>query len=174
MGKSKKKRFRQPKQQPTGLPSVKETTNTNNADDNVETKNVNNQASSLLEKLHSVSVDERECTCTTIANVVADRTSLDTLLVQNVVKELAPLLLDNSPSVREASAGALRNMSVHGQEVCEKMILDDVMTPVVSFLHKHGTDLTPKGTKNPKEKKDVHNPHLNTVVQIVSFAAELV
>lgn len=59
-------------------------------------------------QLHSVSVDERECTCTTIANVVADRTSLDTLLVQNVVKELAPLLLDNSPSVREASAGALR------------------------------------------------------------------
>ncbi|PIK50047.1 putative HEAT repeat-containing protein 3 [Apostichopus japonicus] len=125
-------------------------------------------------KLQSVSVDERECTCTTIANVVGDRKSLDTLLMQNVVRSLAPLLLDDSPSVREASAGALRNMSIHGQTVCEKMIQDDVMTPVVTFLQKYATDLlSSKRHDGTKREKDLHNPHLNTVLQIVHLLLNL-
>lgn len=49
MGKSKKKRFRQPKQQPTGLPSVKEVIS--NEEDDIECSGGNNQSIGLLEKV---------------------------------------------------------------------------------------------------------------------------
>ncbi|KAJ8041848.1 HEAT repeat-containing protein 3 [Holothuria leucospilota] len=172
MGKAKKKKFRPPKQRPTGLPSVKETTEN---DENFGAPNaVDNQTVVLLERLQSTSADERECTCTTIANVIEDKKSLMTLQMNGLVRSMAPLLLDDSPSVREAAAGALRNMSIHGQEVCEKMIEDDVMTPVVDFLQKHaGNILTSQHENVKKDWKEKHNPQLNTLLQIVHLLLNL-
>ena len=62
----------------------------------------------LFVQLSSPSEDERECSCTTIANLVVQPTAIFTLLQHNIVKILAPLILDPSLQVRVKALGALR------------------------------------------------------------------
>ncbi|TST35102.1 HEAT repeat-containing protein 3 [Bagarius yarrelli] len=57
-------------------------------------------------------------------------------LHRDAVRRLAPLLLDSSLVVRETAAGALRNLSAcGGAEVCEDMVKQDVLTPLITLLN---------------------------------------
>ncbi|XP_033105154.1 HEAT repeat-containing protein 3-like [Anneissia japonica] len=145
MGKSKNKRFKSKKPRPTGLPSVKEMEEldeTGGADSVAAGGDIKQNALNMFEKLQSPSSEDRACGCSSIANLVMDKTALQLLLQQGVVKTLGPLLLDKSDIVREGATGSLRNMSVAGgHEVCDRMIRDDVMTPLLALLQQYGKDL---------------------------------
>lgn len=60
------------------------------------------------------------------------------IIEQGLVKVAAPLLLDAASSVRNASAGMLRNMSAVSMEICDSMVDQDVMTPLTCYFHEVG------------------------------------
>ena len=47
---------------------------------------------------------------------------------------MGPLLVDKSLSVRHSAAGALRDLSLVSEDVCDEMIAQDVMTPLCSLI----------------------------------------
>lgn len=130
MGKTRAKKRRCFRKIPTGLPSVKEAQNEAQENSNLSAKTL-----PLLEKLTSTTSSERECACAGLANLVFERGAIPTLLNQDIVRRLGPLLIDNDRGIQEGAAGTLRNLSVAGgPEVCEKMVEQDVMTPLSTFV----------------------------------------
>ncbi|XP_065185192.1 HEAT repeat-containing protein 3-like [Sycon ciliatum] len=90
---------------------------------------------SILQKLASPSLEERHCSCLSLANIVLDEESATRLLEEDLVRKIGPLLVDPDRSVREAAAGALRNLSLcQNEKACEQMIAADVMTPVIALF----------------------------------------
>ncbi|KAK2171786.1 hypothetical protein NP493_1028g00034 [Ridgeia piscesae] len=156
MGKMKHKRHRQKGFDPTGLFSVDANAvslGSGDADSLPPTGTVAN----LVEKLSSVSCEERQCTCCTIANLVSSHANILLFLRANLVKVMAPLLLDVSPAVRQAALGAFRNISVDGgPEVCDILVTQDVMTPLMTMLKQYAessqlTGATEQGQLTPEE-----------------------
>ncbi|XP_063971758.1 HEAT repeat-containing protein 3-like [Lytechinus pictus] len=176
MGKSKNKRFRSKKAQPTGLESVKEIqaeeeelgTSTTSSD-TVQLKTVG-----VLEKLQSSSAEERECACTSLANLVQDPQALQTLVQQKAVRSLGPLLVDPSSGIREAAAGALRNLTVAGgHDICDHMIDEDIMTPLVAFLLQYSDGIPQTSAKHKENKMPQHDSSLEALVQAVHLVWNL-
>ncbi|XP_075693631.1 HEAT repeat-containing protein 3 isoform X1 [Rhinoderma darwinii] len=96
----------------------------------------------LLHKLQSPSPEVREFACASISKVVQQKQVLSALLQRDAVRCLGPLLLDKCMSVREAAAGALRNLSTCGGfEACDDMVTRDIMTPLVALLKECSTGL---------------------------------
>lgn len=130
MGKTRAKKRRCFRKIPTGLPSVKEAQKEAQENSSLSAKTL-----PLLEKLTSNTSSERECACAGLANLVFERGAIPTLLNQDIVRRLGPLLIDNDRGIQEGAAGTLRNLSVAGgPEVCEKMVEQDVMTPLSTFV----------------------------------------
>ncbi|XP_077982591.1 HEAT repeat-containing protein 3-like [Glandiceps talaboti] len=136
MGKSKNNKFKVKTPQPTGLPSMKDAeAEENNELMQTPPTTAQTQTITLLEKLQSPDDGDRECGCSSIALSVFDKNMIPHLLENDVVKCIGPLLIDNNLAVRESAAGALRNLSVSGSHIiCERMIQDDVMTPLVALI----------------------------------------
>ena len=59
-------------------------------------------------QLQSPGEEARECGCATIAGLVSEPGAIQQLMKLDVVKILAPLMLDNSLDVRCKALGALR------------------------------------------------------------------
>nr|XP_033788444.1 HEAT repeat-containing protein 3-like [Geotrypetes seraphini] len=92
-------------------------------------------ASELLEKLQSPSSEVREYACVSISKLVQQKQIIPSFIQKDAVKCLGPMLLDKCLAVRETAAGALRNLSACGCfEVCDDMVTQDVMTPLVALL----------------------------------------
>ncbi|XP_017031711.1 HEAT repeat-containing protein 3 [Drosophila kikkawai] len=60
-----------------------------------------------------------------------------------LVRIAAPLLCDREPAIRDAAAGAFRNLSVFGSEVCDFLVDNDILTALLSLLLDY--DLTKNG-----------------------------
>ncbi|XP_023231299.1 HEAT repeat-containing protein 3-like [Centruroides sculpturatus] len=130
MGKTKQRR-KTHRNRPTGLPSVKEA----ETDELLEESPSKYQT--LIEKLQSGNREDKECAACTIASLVNRPEAVESLLQANIVKIAGPLLLDPNHVVRYTTAGALRNLSVGGHDVCREMIRQDVMTPTVALLRQY-------------------------------------
>ncbi|KAL9976106.1 hypothetical protein ACROYT_G013356 [Oculina patagonica] len=131
MGKTKARKRTSFRYRPTGLPSVKEALT--DAQDNAGTIGV--KTLPLVEKLTSALSSERECACAGLANLVFDHGAIPALLQQDVVRRLGPMLIDDNRGIQEGAAGTLRNLSLGGgPEVCVKMVEQDVMTPLSTFV----------------------------------------
>lgn len=61
-----------------------------------------------LFQLQSAEESTRECGCGTLAALASQAGALPVLLSNNVVRILAPLVMDPSPCVRHRALGALR------------------------------------------------------------------
>lgn len=150
MGKTRHKKFKIDRPKPTALISVKE------AENELEQDNISSNGGivqSLIEKLNGPSEEERECSCTTIANLVSQPSAVKLLLQNNIVKILAPVILDKNPEIQVKALGALRNLSVDGGEtVCQEMVKKDVLTPLVAFLKQYGCNWMPDPPTGKKHK----------------------
>lgn len=80
-------------------------------------------------------MEEKYCALQTFAMLIENPQNIDQILNQDVVKCIAPLLLDPAGSVRNAAAGGLRNLSATKLETCEAMMEQDVMTPITMYFH---------------------------------------
>ncbi|XP_041375452.1 HEAT repeat-containing protein 3-like [Gigantopelta aegis] len=167
MGKSKKKKFKAPKPQPTGLPSVKNLeADIDESEANLAVKEPSGTVAEIIEKLQSPNTEDKEVACSTLANLVTQNGAIPILLQQNVIKILAPLIVDTNPHIRHVALGALRNFSVDGgHEVCEEMIHKDVLTPLVAFFQKCGVGWIPEKCEGKK--------HTDTTSQIFTEAVHL-
>ncbi|XP_058944174.2 HEAT repeat-containing protein 3 [Pocillopora verrucosa] len=130
MGKTRAKKRSLYRYRATGLPSVKEVESEAQKDAGVGVKTL-----PLVEKLTSAVSTERECACASLANLVFDHAAIPALLQQDIVRRLGPLLIDDNRGIQEGAAGTLRNLSISGgPEVCIKMVKQDVMTPLTTFV----------------------------------------
>lgn len=130
MGKTRAKKRSSYRYRATGLPSVKEVESEAQKDASVGVKTL-----PLVEKLTSAVSTERECACASLANLVFDHAAIPALLQQDIVRRLGPLLIDDNRGIQEGAAGTLRNLSISGgSEVCIKMVKQDVMTPLTTFV----------------------------------------
>ncbi|XP_078608902.1 HEAT repeat-containing protein 3-like [Branchiostoma floridae x Branchiostoma japonicum] len=140
MGKSRSKKYKSARPRPTGLPSVAEALREGEAAGNGTGEP---PGLAIVEKLQSASAEERECACTTLAGLVLQENGLAALLDSRLVRTLGPLLLDPSQAVREGAAGVFRNMTVGGgHDLCDHMVEEDVMTPLVALLKQVTGQLT--------------------------------
>lgn len=131
MGKTKAKKRSSFRYRPTGLPSVKEA----QIEAQESAGTIDAKTLPLVEKLTSAIPTERECACAGLANLVFDRGAIPALLQQDVVRRLGPLLIDDNRGIQEGAAGTLRNLSLGGgPDVCVKMVEQDVMTPLGTFV----------------------------------------
>ncbi|KAK3755936.1 hypothetical protein QZH41_020472 [Actinostola sp. cb2023] len=130
MGKTKAKKRGKHRLQPLGhIGNVDVAENGNSAD------NLDGRTVPLLQKLCSTAPEEKECACAGLANLVFEPGAVPVLIRQDVVRRLGPLLIDSNRSIQEAAAGALRNLSLSGgADVCAKMVEQDVMTPLTTFI----------------------------------------
>lgn len=108
--------------------------------------------SGVLEGLTSLNTLTRESSCAAIASLFekidapeACRDSWSAaqrLIAGGVVKKLLPRLLDRAPGVKMQATGAMRNISaVRDPRVCEIMVHDDCLTPVLTLLGRMSTNL---------------------------------
>ena len=51
-----------------------------------------------------------------------------------MIRIVAPLMMDKNLSVQSSAVGALRNISLADPEICEQMVIQDVMTPLCKRL----------------------------------------
>ncbi|KXJ13577.1 HEAT repeat-containing protein 3 [Exaiptasia diaphana] len=130
MGKTKTKKRGKHRMQPMGQLEDGSTAENGNSMDNFGGRTI-----PLLQKLCSPAPEEKECACAGLANLVFEPGAVPVLIKQDVVRRLGPLLIDSNRSIQEAAAGALRNLSLSGgADVCAKMVEQDVMTPLTTFI----------------------------------------
>lgn len=141
MGKTKGKKSRARQNGPTGVPSISYLESEEFAVDGNFSVNI---IDSILEKLSSTNSQDKECGACTIANMADQPDFVEALLKCDVVRIIAPLLLDPNFAVRHAVAGALRNLSVcGGHDVSQAMVAQDVMTALVSLFKLYKTEWKP-------------------------------
>uniref|UniRef100_A0AAY4BSY7 SYO1-like TPR repeats domain-containing protein n=1 Tax=Denticeps clupeoides TaxID=299321 RepID=A0AAY4BSY7_9TELE len=134
MGKTKSSKFKRPRVSADGLAAGAVKRPSGDDEEAVETDE-DSPAAELLEKLQSPCADVRELACAGISRVVQQSQTIPAFLQRDAVRRLGPLLLDPSRAVRETAAGALRNLSAcGGPEVCEDMVRQDILTPLVTLL----------------------------------------
>lgn len=86
-------------------------------------------------------MEEKYCGLQTFAMLIENSENVEQMLNHGIVKSVAPLLMDPVGSVRNAAAGALRNLSTTKLETCEAMMEQDVMTPLIMYFHEVGVCL---------------------------------
>ncbi|MGH0166274.1 UNVERIFIED_CONTAM: hypothetical protein FKN15_054998 [Acipenser sinensis] len=156
MGKSKSRKFKRPQFSPNSKHG-------NNAGEEAIEKDEEggeafSPAGDLLEKLQSPSPDIREFACASISRLVQQTQVIPSFLQRDVVRCLGPMLLDKSFAVRETAAGALRNLSACGGfEVCDDMVKQDVMTPLVALLKECSAGFHSNSVLSPKSKDEQKN-----------------
>ncbi|NXA06565.1 HEAT3 protein, partial [Sapayoa aenigma] len=125
-------------------------------------------------QLQHPSAEVREYACASISRLLQQRHVIPAFLQRDVVRCLGPLLMDHSLAVRETAAGALRNLSACGGfEVCDDMVTNDIMTPLVALLKEcsMGLDadqLSPKKCRetNKNYTEDIANEAINLLWNI--------
>ena len=148
MGKSRKSRYsggQRHKHQPTGLPSVEDTLKaeadnaTGNPARNGSGKSgIPASINTCIEQLQSHESLEKECGLLTLAELSGQPEAVPIFRELRLTRHVAPLVLDPEESVRVAAVGTLLAMAMGNgsEEAIERMIQDDVLTPVVALFQR--------------------------------------
>ncbi|XP_062355765.1 HEAT repeat-containing protein 3 [Cinclus cinclus] len=164
MGKSRARRFRRAPRAPAGPEPQRDG----------ERGPEEEAAAELLEKLQHPSAEVREYACASISKLLQQKHVIPAFVQRDVVRCLGPLLMDHSLAVRETAAGALRNLSACGGfDVCDDMVTNDIMTPLVALLKECSTgldanQLSPKKCRgmNKNYIEDIANEAINLLWNI--------
>ncbi|XP_045528350.1 HEAT repeat-containing protein 3 [Pieris brassicae] len=125
-----------------------------------------NAIQTIIDQLQTVNVEEKYCGLQTFAMLIESPENIEKIFEQSLIKIVAPLLLDPSVSVRNAAAGSLRNLSVL-QHVCEALMEQDVMTPLVCYFHQFTETWTPDVNSKTKDEE------IDTFIQCVNLLLNL-
>ena len=152
MGKSRKARHSSGKRhqnQPTGLPSVEETIKAeaekggdSQAQPGAGRGNIPSSINACVEQLQSGESMKKECGLLTLAELSGQPESAPIFRELRLTRHVAPLVLDPEESVRAAAVATLSAMASGGKpedddDVTERMVQDDVMTPVVALFKQY-------------------------------------
>ncbi|GFQ97617.1 HEAT repeat-containing protein 3, partial [Trichonephila clavata] len=131
MGKIKEKKHKFICSNPTGIPSLREL----EMEYILNPKADDETLKSVLLKVQSRRVEERETGAVIVANLANNKAFVTSLLEENFIKIVSPLLIDKHLAVRNAAAGCLRNLAACGDyTVSEALVDQDVMTSLVMLF----------------------------------------
>jgi len=88
----------------------------------------------ISHQLQSGSSEERECGCSSLSIIGTRKQNADIIIRKKMIRIVAPLMMDKNLSVQSSAVGALRNISLADPEICEQMVIQDVMTPLCKRL----------------------------------------
>ena len=78
-------------------------------------------------------MESKACGLQSLSRLVSK--NADKVISTKLVRLAAPLMrCQRSDDVRHAATGALRNLSLVSAEVCDEMVSQDIMTPLVSLV----------------------------------------
>ncbi|XP_075973198.1 HEAT repeat-containing protein 3 [Anticarsia gemmatalis] len=126
-----------------------------------------NAIQTILDQLQAADVEEKYCGLQTLALMIESPENVQEVLDKGLVKVAAPLLLDQASSVRNASAGTLRNLSTVAMDTCEAMMEQDIMTPVTCYFHEYAETWMPESNAKTKDED------IDTFIQCVNLLLNL-
>lgn len=130
MGKARKTRHLVPKVNPVGIKSIRE--EELNIDEYPE-----DSLATIRDQLQSGSNEDKMCGLQAMAFISLNQKKSETLCEGDIIRIAAPLLVDHNKNIQNAVAGALRNVSVSGINVCENLIEQDVLTPLLTLVNEY-------------------------------------
>ncbi|GLH11417.1 HEAT repeat-containing protein 3 [Gryllus bimaculatus] len=136
MGKTRHFRRKHKDTGPTGLPSVKDIEKEEQIEGN-DSDSASASDVALQNIVDQGPVEDKVFALHSLASIFYTAGSVQDVVRQKVARIAGPLLLDPSSAVRNAAAGALRNLTSSGNhEICDLLIEQDIMTPVSAFFLK--------------------------------------
>ncbi|XP_037817411.1 HEAT repeat-containing protein 3 [Lucilia sericata] len=94
----------------------------------------------IRDQLMNANIEEKLNGLQSMAVLTASKDKVQSICQSDLVRIAAPLLCEKDASVRNAAAGALRNLSVNGIEVCDFLVDQDVLTPLLALLQEYALD----------------------------------
>lgn len=142
MGKTRKPKNKVPKVNPVGIPSIREMSLIDELDGE---QHPGGAIGIMSEQLQSASIEEKMCALQSMAFLSLNVEKAASIVESDIVKIAAPLLMDENKNIRNAVAGALRNLSLCGVEICENLVEQDVLTPLMTLMNEYASaiDWTP-------------------------------
>ncbi|CAM9224958.1 unnamed protein product, partial [Hapterophycus canaliculatus] len=115
------------------------------------------KAGGVLDGLTSLNTLTRESSCAAIASLFEkvdgpeaggdSWTAAQRLIAGGLVKKLLPRMVDRAPGVKLQAVGAMRNISaVRDPRMCEVLVQDDCLTPVLTLLDRMSSASVPGGS----------------------------
>ncbi|KMQ92792.1 heat repeat-containing protein 3-like protein [Lasius niger] len=148
MGKQKRQRHKLHKENPTGLPSVKEFELNEEITEGAREKVLQNaygdvQSCNLEEKLSALQI---------LASMSCDSSMAKQIAKDGIAKIIGPLLMDHNAAIQVNTAHTLRDIAENGgEDAYIDLIKDDIMTPLTALLKRYHSDWQPKKTGDEKE-----------------------
>ncbi|CAH2050454.1 unnamed protein product, partial [Iphiclides podalirius] len=137
------------------------------SDEELPVDSKENVIQTILDQLQGSNVEEKYCGLQTFALFIESPENIAQAIENGLVKVVAPLLLDTAGSVRNAAAGSLRNMSAVQLEICDALMEQDVMTPLICYFHENAENWIPD--TNSKSK----NEDVDTFIQCINLLMNL-
>ncbi|XP_065357073.1 HEAT repeat-containing protein 3 [Calliphora vicina] len=94
----------------------------------------------IRDQLQNANIEEKLNGLQSLAVLTASKDKVQSICQSDLVRIAAPLLCEKETSVRNAAAGALRNLSVNGIEVCDFLVEQDILTPLLALLQEYVLD----------------------------------
>lgn len=139
MGKTRKQRFH------TKKPNQSEAQNLHDALFNEEFNGDDHSENAFIqirEQLQSASTDEKMIGLQSMAFLSLNPKKTEAMCESDIIRIASPLLVDPNANVRNAVAGALRNISLCGINICEVLVEQDVVTPLLSLMDEYISNVT--------------------------------
>lgn len=133
MGKTRKPRFRAKKVNPVGIPSLRDIS----LNDELSNENSEAALAAIRDQLQSGSTEEKMCGLQAMAFLSLNQAKAVAICETDIIRIAGPLLIDANKNIRNAVAGALRNVSICGVEICEALVEQDVLTPLLTLVNEY-------------------------------------
>ncbi|KAJ6646993.1 HEAT repeat-containing protein 3, partial [Pseudolycoriella hygida] len=131
MGKTRKPKSKLAKVNPIGIPSVRDL----NKELLTSEDHPHGPIASIVDQLQSVNLEEKMCGLQSLSFLCQNQQRIDEIMESDIVKTVASWLMDPCKSIRNSTAGALRNLSMNGEDVCMNLVEQDVLTPLMALLN---------------------------------------
>lgn len=131
MGKTRKQRNRTNKPSQGGAPQLPDAIFNEefNGEDHSEDAFI-----AIRDQLQSASTEEKMIGLQSMAFLSLNPKKTEAMCESDIIRIASPLLVDQNENIRNAVAGALRNISIGGINVCEALVEQDVVTPLLSLM----------------------------------------
>lgn len=131
MGKSRKPRYRGNKSTNVGIPCSSDISLN---EELVSEEHVQGVVNAIRDQLQSVNSEEKMCGLQSMALLSLNKKKAKEMCESDIVRIAAPLLVDQNKNIRNAVAGALRNVSLCGPSICELLVEKDILTPLLCLV----------------------------------------
>lgn len=126
----------------------------------------------IVEQLQSACVEDKMCALQALSFLCQNQQRTQEIQDSDIVPIVASWLMDANKSIRQATAGALRNLSVCGVDVCESLVERDVLTPLLALFAEYAAD----GDWSPTFDKSLANQldeRADTFLQAIHLLSNL-